>query len=210
MIFKLKTKQDNIRLQFWIIKPIISAYKVCGDFEYLYCLDSPEKNCNIILLAENFIFINFFTVNLSSPRPAKTVPFVILLCLMPDDFTDQWRASRWERVNWAYLTILFLNLSSPRPSQTVPFLILLCLTPDNFTCQWRVSEWERVKVDGSDINPGICLYKNLFPDSWVDITFVTFNSKKVYKDEIFSQQDILQFFSGKSKEYKYSKSPQTV
>ena len=32
------------------------------------------------------------------PRPAKTVPFVILLCLTPDDFTCQWRASGWERV----------------------------------------------------------------------------------------------------------------
>ena len=34
----------------------------------------------------------------SSPRLAKTVPFVILLCLTPDDFTHQWRASGWERV----------------------------------------------------------------------------------------------------------------
>ena len=40
-----------------------------------------------------------FSFNLSSPRPAKTVPFVILLCLTPDDFTCQWRASGWERVN---------------------------------------------------------------------------------------------------------------
>ena len=33
-----------------------------------------------------------------SPRPAKATPFVILLCLMPDDFTRQGRASGWERV----------------------------------------------------------------------------------------------------------------
>ena len=38
------------------------------------------------------------SINLSSPRPAKTVPFVTLLCLTPDDFTHQWRASGWERV----------------------------------------------------------------------------------------------------------------
>ena len=37
-------------------------------------------------------------INLSSPRLAKTVPFVILLCLTPDDFTHQWGASGWERV----------------------------------------------------------------------------------------------------------------
>ena len=40
------------------------------------------------------------------PRPAKTHhPFVILLCLIPDDFSHQWRGSRRERVNWAYLPI---------------------------------------------------------------------------------------------------------
>ena len=38
-------------------------------------------------------FINSF-----SPRLAKTVPFVILLCLTPYDFTCQGRASGWERV----------------------------------------------------------------------------------------------------------------
>ena len=46
-----------------------------------------------------------------------------------------------------------------------------------------------VKVDGSDVN---------------------FNSKNVYEYEILSQQDISQFFSGESKEYKYSKFPQTL
>ena len=30
------------------------------------------------------------------PRPAKTSPFIILLCLMPDYFTSQGRASGWE------------------------------------------------------------------------------------------------------------------
>ena len=51
-----------------------------------------------------------------------------------------------------------------------------------------------VKVDGSDVNTGICLYENLFTDSLVDITSVNFNSKKVYEDELFGRQDILQFF----------------
>ena len=92
--------------------------------------------------SENALLV--YSINLSSPSPAQTVPFVILLCLTPDNFTRQWRASGWERVNWAYLPILFLNLSSPRPAKTIPFVILLCLMPDNFTRQWRASGWERV------------------------------------------------------------------
>ena len=42
--------------------------------------------------------ILILTFNLSSPRPAQTVPFVILLSQTPDDFTRHWRASGWERV----------------------------------------------------------------------------------------------------------------
>ena len=38
-----------------------------------------------------------------SSRPAKTFPFVILLCLTPDDFTHQGIASGWERVNRNYI-----------------------------------------------------------------------------------------------------------
>ena len=37
------------------------------------------------------------------------------------------------------------------------------------------------------------------------MTSVNFNSKKVYEDQIFGRQDILQFFSGESKDYKYVK-----
>ena len=59
---------------------------------------------------------------------------------MPDDFTCQWRASGWERVNWVFLPTLFLNPFSPRPAKTDPFTTLLCLTPDDFTCQWRALE----------------------------------------------------------------------
>ena len=38
------------------------------------------------------------SINPFSPRPAQTVPFVSLLCLMLYDFTRQGRASGWERV----------------------------------------------------------------------------------------------------------------
>ena len=43
-----------------------------------------------------------------------------------------------------------------------------------------------------------------------DITSINFNSKKVYEDEIFGRQDILQFFSGESKDYKYVKFPRRL
>ena len=57
-----------------------------------------------------------------------------------------------------------------------------------------------VKVDGSDVIQGICLFENLFTDTLVDVISVNFNSKKVYDDKIFGWQDILQF-----KVYKYVK-----
>ena len=41
-----------------------------------------------------------------------------------------------------------------------------------------------VKVDRYDVKPGICLYENLCTDSWVDVTSVNFNSKKVLEDKI--------------------------
>ena len=49
--------------------------------------------------------------------------------------------------------------------------------------------------------------ENLFTDSWVDVISVHFNCKKVHEDDIFVRQDILQFFSGESKDYKDLKSP---
>ena len=52
----------------------------------------------------------------------------------------------------------------------------------------------------------VCFHYNT--DSWVDVTSVNFNSKKVHEDEVFDRQDILQFFSDVSKDYKYVKSPQ--
>ena len=41
----------------------------------------------------------------------------------------------------------------------------------------------------------------MWTDSRFDVTSVNFNSKKVYEDEIFGRQDILEFFSGESKEH---------
>ena len=67
-----------------------------------------------------------------------------------------------------------------------------------------------VKVDGSDVIAGISLYENLLTNSRYDITSVIFNSEKVHEDGIFVRQDILQFFSGESKDYKYLKSPYSL
>ena len=38
----------------------------------------------------------------------------------------------------------------------------------------------------------------------------TLTAKKSREDEIFDRQDILQFFSGEFKDYKYVKFPQTL
>ena len=38
----------------------------------------------------------------------------------------------------------------------------------------------------------------------------TLRNKKVHEDKIFGRQDILQIFSGVSKDYKYVKSPYTI
>ena len=80
------------------------------------------------------------------------------------------------------------------------------MSAENFT----FIDFFAVKVDGSDVIAGICVYENLFTDSRYDVTSVNFNSKNVYEDEIFGRQDILKFFSGESKDYKYVKFPQTL
>ena len=64
-----------------------------------------------------------------------------------------------------------------------------------------------VKIDGSDVVAGICKEVFIERDSRYDIPSVKFNSEKVHGDDIFVRQDILQFFSGESKDYKYLKSP---
>ena len=51
------------------------------------------------------------------------------------------------------------------------------------------------------------LYIKTLWSSYCDVTSVYFNSKKIHEDKIFDRQDILQFFSGVSKDYKYAKSP---
>ena len=51
------------------------------------------------------------------------------------------------------------------------------------------------------------LYIKTLWSSYYDVTSVDFNSKNIHEDKSFDRQDILQFFSGVSKDYKYVKSP---
>ena len=71
--------------------------------------------------------------------PAKTGPFIILLSLPPDDFTE----SLW--VGKGRLCLLSALTFSLRQTKTGPFIILVWLTPDDFTRQVRTSGWEMVK-----------------------------------------------------------------
>ena len=64
----------------------------------LYCTGINSKNKRCHRKQHNF----------NPPRPAKTGPFIILLCLTPDDFTCQGRASGWERVNTDQLLLEWL------------------------------------------------------------------------------------------------------
>ena len=52
-----------------------------------------------------------------------------------------------------------------------------------------------------------CLYIKTLWSSYYDVTSVDFNSKQIHEDNILDRQDILQFFSGVSKDYKHVKSP---
>ena len=67
-------------------------------------------------------------INLSSPRLAKTVPLVILLCLP---------------LGGKGLTVPSYPSSSltfPLPDRPKPYsLLFYCLTPDDFTRHWRAS-----------------------------------------------------------------------
>ena len=67
-----------------------------------------------------------------------------------------------------------------------------------------------VKVDGSDVIAGSVKRFSYREIPAMDITSVNFNREKVHGDDIFVQQDILQFFSGEFKDYKYLKSPSDI
>ena len=58
--------------------------------------NSPKKRKQDYVL--EFAGNNHHWLTLSLPDQPKLVPFVILLCLTPDDFTHQGTASGWERV----------------------------------------------------------------------------------------------------------------
>ena len=66
----------------------------------------------------------------------------------------------------------------------------------------------RFRLEGYIFSMSITACFHYNTDScWVDVTSVNFNSKKVHEDDVFGRQDILQFLSDVSKDYKYGKSP---
>ena len=50
-----------------------------------------------------------------------------------------------------------------------------------------VIDFLAVKLDGSDVNQGVCKEVFIWTDTLVDVTSVNFNSKNVYEDEIFGR-----------------------
>ena len=77
---------------------------------------------NLSFLNPQIEHISVFNLpKIVNPFPPRR-SFVILLCLMPGDFTHQGEASGWERV---ICPSLFLNPFPPSPAKTGPFVILL-------------------------------------------------------------------------------------
>ena len=73
----------------------------------------------------------FFLINSFPPRwpdLSQNHPSVILLCLMPDDFTHQGRGSGRQGLTECICPPLVLNPSPPRTAKTAPLIILLYLT----------------------------------------------------------------------------------
>ena len=66
----------------------------------------------------------------------------------------------------------------------------------------------RFRLEGYIFSMSITVCFHYNTDSWFNVTSFNFNSKNVHEDEVFERQDILQFFSDVSKDYKYVKSPQ--
>ena len=52
-----------------------------------------------------------------------------------------------------------------------------------------------------------CLYIKILWSSYYDVTSVEFKMKEILEDKIFDRQDILQFFSEVSKDYKFVNIP---
>ena len=67
-----------------------------------------------------------------------------------------------------------------------------------------------VKVDGSDVNPGIYLHENSLQIPGLTSLPSTLTAKMFMKMKCSADKILLQFFSGKSKDYKYVKFPQTL
>ena len=77
----------------------------------------------------------FSVLNPVPPRAAKSGHFVILLCLTPDDFARQRKASGWERVNYCTSVI---SISIWRE--------IFGLPPDK---NWSLQAWQGMEAWGT-------------------------------------------------------------
>ena len=70
-------------------------------YSFLVNFIKPFININYLLHEESVtnIVLRVIYFNLFPPKAAKSRHFVILLCVTPDDFTRQRRATGWESVN---------------------------------------------------------------------------------------------------------------
>ena len=97
-LYYLKEIKDKDFLQVWTKDPTKISYIQKKVF---YFLNKPFDFVVSILESLSLIYstgtcMYMYNTNSFPPRPAKTGPFIILLCLMPDDTTHQGRASGWE------------------------------------------------------------------------------------------------------------------
>ena len=121
----------NCKRFVFIISRVLLIFHFMGTLTSGSWLPVHAEPCNKII---KMYYKLYNCCNPLTPKPAKTTPFVILLCLTPDYFThggiSSGRGASYLLVNWSdpICTSLFLNPLTPRQAQTSP-----CLTPNSFT-----------------------------------------------------------------------------
>ena len=108
------------------------------------------KNLFLKVIEQHFFTSTSFSHS-NLPRPAKTVPFIVLLSLTPDNITRQGRASGWERVNFHLLT-------SGNAKHCIYYLYMYNCSPDNFLedgHSWHCKGWlyHRMLQSKTNIDP---------------------------------------------------------
>ena len=126
------------------------------------------------------LFCVYFNLILSSfpPRLAKTAPFVILLCLTPDDFTCQGRASGWERVKSICDFLAFFS----------HIFLIVCFSPEQDMCPLHFA-----RSENKDTRYLCC---PLTGELWISFPFKGPTSKCMLCGYMFDLNFILQITCG--------------